>query len=148
MEDVHGDALEVCELVEDTCFGDKACMIQASESAHGEAAVLDLVDLVLLENFGVLAETERVEGKVARFAVTFQGLLECDGAENLEEGTEEENLGHASLLDEEVVGGGGAHGVDAWESEELREDDAEDTEHCDAACMVQSTRGSRDEKRS
>jgi len=75
----------------------------AAGAKHGEAAVLDLSELVPLHGLGVLAEAEGVELEVAGGALAVEGLEEGVGAEHLGETEPGEELPHASLGDDLVV---------------------------------------------
>lgn len=134
VQDADWDTLEVQKLVNGAGLGDEASVVQPSECAHGEAAVLNFINLVPCQGLRILAEAERVETKVARLAVAVQSLAQGNGAENLEEGAEQKDLGHAAGFDEEVVGFGRVHGLDTRELEDLLDDNTENAKHSDAAC--------------
>ena len=53
--------------------------------------------------FANLRKAEGIELEVARVTLALDGLEEGDAAENLEEGSPQEDLRHAARLDENVV---------------------------------------------
>lgn len=56
---------------------------------------------------GAHREGKGVEGVVASSTLALDGLEESDAAEDLGERGPQENLGHATGLDKEIVGGDG-----------------------------------------
>lgn len=121
------------KLIDDTGLGDKACVVQATEGAHSQTAVLDFAELILLEDGRVLAKSKGVKGEVTGSTGAVQCSLEGNRAENLKEGNEEEDLRHASGLDEEVMCFGRVHGLDTREADNLREHDTENAKHRNTA---------------
>jgi len=99
--DLHG--LEVAEELEGALAGEEVAVHHATDTHHGEAAVLDLGESIALALLRVLAEAKGVKLEVTRSALALQRLEKRDGAEHLEERQPEEELAHGALLDEDVV---------------------------------------------
>ena len=75
--------MEVGEVGDGAGLGDELLVEDAAEGDHGEAAVLDLLELKHLELVRVGAEAERVEAEVARGRAVGHGLagqVEADDA--------------------------------------------------------------------
>ena len=112
-------------------------MDHAGEAEHGEAAVLDLLELH--GGHVLLAHAHRVELEVTGSALALEGVEEGDSAENLEERDPEEDLAHGSGLDELVVESGhlgaasdlGERGVDG----DVLEDGAGGGKHGNTAVL-------------
>ena len=115
----------------------------AGEGKHGETAVLDLLELHLVDLLLglVLEEADGVEAEITGgTAGSVEGLHEGDGADDLGEAEPEEELAHGAVLDEGVVGGDGGEalvglgeGVDAKAAVDGAE--AEPGHHADAAVL-------------
>eukprot|EP00232_Nephroselmis_pyriformis_P028505 CAMPEP_0182869304 /NCGR_PEP_ID=MMETSP0034_2-20130328/9853_1 /TAXON_ID=156128 /ORGANISM="Nephroselmis pyriformis, Strain CCMP717" /LENGTH=103 /DNA_ID=CAMNT_0025001753 /DNA_START=53 /DNA_END=360 /DNA_ORIENTATION=- len=63
---LRGVAREVEGVLQRPLVGHRGLRIQAQHAEHGEAAVLDLLDLLLLQRLGVPAQPEGVEHKTPR----------------------------------------------------------------------------------
>ena len=80
----------------------------AGEGKHGETAILDLLELHVVDLLlGLVGEeADGVEAVVTGGAAgSVEGLHEGDGANDLGEAEPEEELAHGAVLDEGVVGG-------------------------------------------
>lgn len=108
-------------------------MVETTEGAHGKTAVLQLGQLILLELLRVLAQPQWVEAKVAWGTFSLERPDEGQSAEYLEEGHEEEDLGHATGLNEEVMCCDRVQRLTPREQEKLGHDISENSEHCNAA---------------
>ena len=115
----------------------------AGECKHGETAVLDLLELHVVDLLLglVLEEADGVEAEITGgTAGSVEGLHQGDGADDLGEAEPEEELAHGAVLDESVVGGDGGEalvglreGVDAKAAVDGAE--AEPGHHTDAAVL-------------
>lgn len=90
--DMSWDRLKVGELFDDALLGKQPRVEEATDGAHGQAAVLELSQLVFLVSFRVLAEAERVEAEVSRFAVTVDGFEQGDGPKHFQETDPQQKL--------------------------------------------------------
>eukprot|EP00290_Baffinella_frigidus_P027375 CAMPEP_0180230180 /NCGR_PEP_ID=MMETSP0987-20121128/26010_1 /TAXON_ID=697907 /ORGANISM="non described non described, Strain CCMP2293" /LENGTH=158 /DNA_ID=CAMNT_0022195125 /DNA_START=286 /DNA_END=758 /DNA_ORIENTATION=+ len=117
--------------------GQEVVVGHARDGDHGEAAVLDLLELVGVELVLVLGEAERVEAEVAGAVNGSVRELEEEG--DLEEADEEENLPHRARLDRRLVEAPHLLAlvplVHEWEGVEVLHDRAGGGEHADAAVL-------------
>lgn len=127
-------SLEVTELLKHALVGKEGSVIESTKSAHGKSAVLQLRQVIPLELFRILAQPQRVEAEVAWSAFTLECPDEGKGAEYLEEGHKEKDLGHATSLNEEVVCFNWVQSLSPREQEEFGHDVSENREHGNAAC--------------
>lgn len=127
------DRLEVGELFDDALFGEQPRVEETTDGAHGQAAVLKLSELVLLESFRVLPEAERVETEVSRCAVTVDGFEQGDGAKHFQEADPQQQLRHGPSLDEEGVCLRGSQVLDAWEHPQFGEHPSQGGQHSNTA---------------
>lgn len=128
---------KVGQLFNGTTVSNPLLMNHTTNRNHGKAAVHDLIDLVLLEDGGILAKTQWIESEVTWFALTFQSLLESVAADALKRGDEQKNLRHAASLDVVIVGVNWKHlrEVGITKGEQLLNNHAEGGEHANPSVL-------------
>lgn len=134
--DMSWNGVEVSELLNDSLLGNKTLVNKPSNGTHGEPSVLNFTQLVTGLGGGILGETKRIETEVSWSAVTFQSGDQGHGTENLQKASPKQNLRHGPGLNKEVMRFAGSHCWNTRKSNELRNDETEDSEHGNAACVI------------
>mmetsp|Transcript_8781 Transcript_8781/g.33135 ORF Transcript_8781/g.33135 Transcript_8781/m.33135 type:complete len:259 (-) Transcript_8781:22-798(-) len=121
--------------------GEHGLRDHASESDHGQAAVLQLLELqiLLLLVIGLRVVAKEVKLEVSRLAISLSQhhFLHGDCAPHLRHADPQQNLGHAAELHGRVVRGNAAHVVHRAGKVDAKigGDEANNSQHADAAML-------------
>mmetsp|Transcript_30656 Transcript_30656/g.89542 ORF Transcript_30656/g.89542 Transcript_30656/m.89542 type:complete len:210 (-) Transcript_30656:10-639(-) len=131
----------ICLDVGEAVSGDDGLGGDTTDSDHGQTAVEELGNLLLLHTGIVLGGKLGAEGEVTGFALSLEGGNNGGGGnKDVDEANPEEELVHGARLEEGVVGidgpGDGLEGVHvAGDADEVGGDEAHDGEHGGAAVL-------------